>query len=82
MCHLGNGGGKNGSKTKVEGNNTLKGQIATFMDTLHLTYHEVVCEIPYPSLLIMQVDKLHIADDKIDTVEMSGKDMLRKKRDL
>ena len=29
------------------------------MDSLHLTYDEVVNQIPYRNLLIMQKDKLH-----------------------
>lgn len=40
------------------GNDTIMGQIATFMDTLHLSYREVVYEIPYRTLLLMQKDKL------------------------
>lgn len=30
------------------------------MENLHLSYHEVVYEIPYRNLVIMQKDKLHI----------------------
>lgn len=41
------------------GNDTLLGQIATLVETLHLSYKEVVYEIPYRNLLIMQKDKLH-----------------------
>ena len=37
----------------------MLGQIATFMEVLHLSYNEVVNEIPYRNLLIMQKDKLH-----------------------
>lgn len=37
----------------------MLGQIATFMENLHLSYHEVVYEIPYRNLVIMQSDKLH-----------------------
>jgi hypothetical protein len=36
------------------------GQIATFMDNLHLSYDEVLHKIPYRNLVIMQKDKLHI----------------------
>lgn len=35
------------------------GQIATFMETLHLSYREVVHEIPYRNLVIMSKDKQH-----------------------
>ena len=31
------------------------------MENLHLTYKEVLEEIPYRNLVIMQKDKLHIA---------------------
>lgn len=37
------------------------GQIASFMDNLHLTYTEVMEIIPYRNLLIMSKDKAHIA---------------------
>lgn len=39
----------------------MLGQIATFMDTLHLTYDEVLNKIPYRTLLIMSRDKLRVA---------------------
>lgn len=47
------------SKTEIEGNNSLLGQIASFMENLHLSYQEVVNDIPYRNLVIMQKDKLH-----------------------
>lgn len=50
---------KSDSKTTVAGNDTLLGQIASFMENLHLSYKEVVYEIPYRNLVIMQKDKLH-----------------------
>lgn len=37
----------------------MLGQIASFMENLHLSYKEVVFEIPYRNLIIMQKDKLH-----------------------
>ena len=37
------------------------GQIASFMENLHLTYKEVLEEIPYRNLVIMQKDKLRTA---------------------
>ena len=52
---------KDDSKSEIIGNNCLFGQIATLMDSLHLTYHEVVDEIPYRNLLLMQKDKLRVA---------------------
>ena len=36
------------------------GQIATFMDSLHLTYKEVVEVIPYRNLLLMNKDKQRV----------------------
>lgn len=50
---------KDGGKSQIIGNETMLGQIASFMDALHLTYKEVFEEIPYRNLLIMQKDKLH-----------------------
>lgn len=39
------------------------------MENLHLSYREVVEEIPYRNLLIMQKDKLHVVyGDKIEEV--------------
>ena len=38
----------------------MLGQIATFMDSLHLTYEEVLDKIPYRTLLIMSKDKLRV----------------------
>ena len=36
-------------------------QIASFMDSLHLSYQEVVKEIPYRNLLLMAKDKQRVA---------------------
>ena len=47
------------------GNETLLGQIATFIDNLHLSYHEVVEVIPYRNLLLMAKDKQHIASGEV-----------------
>ena len=44
----------------------MLGQIATFMETLHLTYNEVVNEIPYRTLLIMSKDKLHVVYGEVE----------------
>lgn len=43
----------------------MLGQIASFMETLHLTYREVLEEIPYRNLVIMQKDKLHVASGDV-----------------
>lgn len=59
----------------------MLGQIATFMENLHLPYDEVVYKIPYRNLVIMQKDKLHcVYGTRVEKV--SGKSMAerRKKR--
>lgn len=53
--------GKDDSKTTTIGNDTLLGKIASFMDSLHLSYQEVVREIPYRNLLLMAKDKQRVA---------------------
>lgn len=47
------------------GNDTLLGQVATFMETLHLTYSQVLDEIPYRNLIIMSRDKLHVTSGEV-----------------
>lgn len=68
-----------GSKGEVVGNDTMLGQIASFMENLHLSYKEVFEVIPYQNLIIMQKDKLH---EVYGTVikEGSGKDMASRRR--
>ena len=43
------------------GNETLLGQVATFMENLHLSYADVVDVFPYRYLLLMAKDKQHVA---------------------
>lgn len=38
---------------------TLLGQVATFIEYLHLSYDEVVYKIPFRNLLLMLKDKQH-----------------------
>lgn len=57
----------------------MLGQIATFMDNLHLSYDEVVYKIPYRNLVIMQKDKLHVCYGK-KIVKTSGSDMSKRRR--
>lgn len=52
---------KDDSKSEVIGNNCLFGQIATLMESLQLTYTEILDVIPYRNLLLMQKDKLRVA---------------------
>ena len=59
MCRFGEASLSDSGKTETIGNDTLLGQIATFMENLHLSYNEVFEVIPYRNLLIMQKDKLH-----------------------
>lgn len=55
----------------------MMGQVATFMDTLKLTYNEVVYRIPYRNLLLMQKDILHqVTGDLI--VERDGRYLLNR----
>lgn len=62
---------KSDSKAEVIGNDCLLGQIATFQESLNLTYHEVLDGIPYRNLIIMQKDKLRSLYDSEKMVEMN-----------
>lgn len=55
------------------------GQIASFMDSLHLTYDEVVNKIPYRNLIIMQKDKQHEAFGDV-VKKISGKELANRRR--
>ena len=84
MCQLGGeAGGPNGeSKTRIVGNNTLIGQVGTFMENLHMSYDEVLY-LPYSLLLAILADKLRVTSENENiTQELSGKDMLAKKKQL
>lgn len=49
------------------------------MENLHLSYKEVVYEIPYRNLVLMQRDKLHtVTGTKVTKVR--GKDMASRRR--
>ena len=77
LCRLSRERGKNGGDTKVIGNETMMGQIATFMETLKLTYNEIVYRIPYRNLLLMQKDILHqVTGDLI--IERDGRYLLNR----
>jgi hypothetical protein len=57
----------------------MLGQVASFMENLHLSYQEVIYEIPYRNLVIMQRDKLHsVTGTKVTKV--NGKDMASRRR--
>lgn len=66
------------SKAKAVGNACLLGQIASFIENLHLSYDEVVDKIPYRNLVIMQKDKLHVASG--DVMEEVTDDVMFKNR--
>lgn len=60
------------------GNECLLGQIATFVENLHLPYEDIVYKIPYRNLCIMNKDKLHaVYGYKI--TKISGKDMAKRR---
>lgn len=61
------------------GNDTILGQIASFIDALHLSYEEVVYKIPYPTLLLMQRDKLRPCTG-VKIKPISGKEMAAHRR--
>lgn len=56
------------------------GQIATFMESLHLTYHEVVHEIPYRNLVIMNKDKQHTVYDSEVMQEVTEEEFFRERK--
>ncbi|MGJ0826951.1 MULTISPECIES: hypothetical protein [Bacteroides] len=49
------------------------------MDSLHLSYDEVVYKIPYRNLIIMQKDKLHAVYDGEVLTEVSEEDFFKGK---
>lgn len=57
----------------------MLGQIATFMETLHLAYDEVVYKIPYRNLLVMQKDKLHVVYDSDSIQEVTDEEFFKQK---
>lgn len=49
------------------------------MDGLHMTYEEVMNEVPYRLLLLMQRDKQHTATGAV-VKKATGKDMAARRR--
>ena len=70
---------KSDSKAEVIGNDCLLGQIATFQESLHLSYHEVLDGIPYRNLIIMQKDKLKTLYNSEKMVEVSDDEFFGQK---
>lgn len=68
---------KSDSKAEVIGNDCLLGQIATFQESLHLSYQEVLDGIPYRNLIIMQKDKLRTLHNSEKMVEMTDDDYFK-----
>ena len=62
------------------GNDCLLGQIASFMESLCLTYDEVVHKIPYRNLLIMSRDKIRVCTG-VKVNKTTGKDMAARRRE-
>lgn len=56
----------------------MLGQIASFMENLHLSYKEVFEVIPYRNLIVMQKDKLHTVSGEI-MKEVSEEEYFRDK---
>ena len=55
------------------------GQIATFQESLNLTYDEVLDKIPYRNLILMQKDKLRTLHNSEKMVEMTDEDYFKEK---
>lgn len=62
------------------GNDCLLGQIASFIETLHLSYDEILYKIPYRNLVVMQKDKLHAVYNRTKVQRVTGKDMVKRKK--
>ena len=71
---------KKAKESKIIGGKTISGQITSFMEDLGMSLNEVL-NTSYPLLLIMQHDKVRIDYDSKDEIkEISGKEMLKRKR--
>ncbi len=62
------------------GNQTLLGQIAYYMENLHMSWHEVVEVVPYRTLTFMMRDKLHEVYDGIIVKKTGGRDMAARRK--
>lgn len=80
---MGSAGGGDSSKAKVTGNDSLFGQISTFIESLHLSYDDVVYRIPYQNLIMMNADKLRVSygdeEKEPEVKKISGREMLKSK---
>ena len=57
----------------------MLGQIASFMEILHLSYSEVFEVISYRNLIIMQKDKLHEVHGEL-VKRISGKELASRRK--
>lgn len=57
----------------------MLGQIASFMEELHLSYREVFEVIPYRNLIVMQKDKLHEVHGELMN-KISGKELAARRK--
>lgn len=57
----------------------MLGQVASFMENLHLSYKEVHEIIPYRNLIIMQKDKQHEVNGEVMEF-VSGKELAGRRR--
>ena len=69
------------TKSSYTGGKTISSQITSFMEDLNMSLHEVL-EMPYPTLLMLQHDKIRpdYSPEKDKTEEISGAQMLTRKR--
>lgn len=63
------------------GNDCMLGQIASFMESLGLSYDEVVYKIPYRNLLVMSKDKLRTCTG-VKVQKTTGKDMAARRKEI
>lgn len=81
-CELDKSTGKD--TAKILGNNNLAGQVASFIEQLHLSYKEVTSELSFPLLLLMSVDKMRVdygqGETEPEMKKLSGKEMLKQKK--
>lgn len=80
MCHFSELCSRDSGKTEVIGNDTMLGQIASIMENLHMTYKEVVNDLPYRTLIIMQKDKLRAVYDGEVMKEVSDEEFFKRKQ--
>lgn len=80
-CNLDKSTGKD--TAKILGNNNLVGQVATFMEQLHVSYKEATAELSFPLLLLMSVDKMRIdygnGESTPEVKTISGKELMKMK---